>query len=145
MLTDVPNFAYITGYFQASWTLKADLISGYVCRIIKRLFAQHSDDAFCIPRGPDYPSLTSSAARAEQVDGIVRVAGVEIDTAYNERGPGYVLRSRHLAPKSGKTPPWMPLSDYLPDREMYLNSPLDDKHLVWGSGNVQQQQQFARL
>jgi len=27
MLTDVPNFIFVTGYFQASWTLKADLIA----------------------------------------------------------------------------------------------------------------------
>eukprot|EP01051_Picozoa_sp_SAG22_P000550 SAG22_NODE_16_length_32723_cov_26.404825_6_plen_84_part_00 len=37
MLTAVPNFLFITGYFQASWTLKADLLAAFCCRIVNRL------------------------------------------------------------------------------------------------------------
>src|SRR5205823_14084986 len=34
MLSSVPNFASIFGYINASWTLKADLICSYVCRLL---------------------------------------------------------------------------------------------------------------
>ena len=34
MLSGVPNFAYVVGYTNASWTLKADLVSEYVCRLL---------------------------------------------------------------------------------------------------------------
>jgi len=35
MIKDVPNFVFVVGYTNASWTLKADLASSYFCRLIK--------------------------------------------------------------------------------------------------------------
>lgn len=35
MFSDVPNLAYSYGYTNASWTLKADLTSAYVCRLLR--------------------------------------------------------------------------------------------------------------
>ena len=37
MLGGVPNFAFTIGYTNASWTLKADLVSEYVCRLLERM------------------------------------------------------------------------------------------------------------
>ena len=54
MLSDVPNFAFVTGYFQASWTLKADLIAEYVCRIVNKL---HTSGPLCVYRQPDMRAL----------------------------------------------------------------------------------------
>ena len=34
MLTGMPNMAFTIGYTNASWTLKADLVSEFVCRVI---------------------------------------------------------------------------------------------------------------
>ena len=34
MLSGVPNFAFTIGYTNASWTLKADLVSEFVCRLL---------------------------------------------------------------------------------------------------------------
>lgn len=34
MLSNVPNFALCVGYTNASWTLRADLASRYVCRVL---------------------------------------------------------------------------------------------------------------
>ena len=39
MLSDFPNFAYTLGYTNASWTLKADLTSEYVCRLLNHMDA----------------------------------------------------------------------------------------------------------
>ena len=40
MYSNVPNLIYFTGYFNASWTLKVDLVADYACRLL-----QHMDDS----------------------------------------------------------------------------------------------------
>ena len=40
MFTGVPNMVWVFGYFRASWTLRADLIADFVCRLLK-----HMDEA----------------------------------------------------------------------------------------------------
>jgi monooxygenase len=52
MIKDVPNFVFVVGYTNASWTLKADLASSYFCRLInetkklnKKMFVPKSDQA----------------------------------------------------------------------------------------------------
>ena len=37
MFSDVPNLAYTFGYTNASWTLKADLVATYVCRLLNTM------------------------------------------------------------------------------------------------------------
>ena len=34
MFTGIPNMAWVFGYFRASWTLRADLIADFVCRLL---------------------------------------------------------------------------------------------------------------
>ena len=34
MLSNIPNFFFTFGYFNASWTLKADLISNHICKLL---------------------------------------------------------------------------------------------------------------
>ena len=48
MLSDVPNFAFTLGYTNASWTLKADLTSEYMCRLIDHMDANGYTQ--CVPR-----------------------------------------------------------------------------------------------
>jgi monooxygenase len=50
MLKDVPNLVFTIGYTNASWTLKADLVATYFCRLInetekrgKKMFVPESD------------------------------------------------------------------------------------------------------
>lgn len=50
MIKDVPNFAFVVGYTNASWTLKADLVAKYFCKLIqktdekgKKVFIPQSD------------------------------------------------------------------------------------------------------
>jgi cation diffusion facilitator CzcD-associated flavoprotein CzcO len=83
MLSRVPNLVFTIGYTNASWTLKADLVAEYVCRLLAHMDA--NGYRVCVPVDDD-PSI--------------------------ERGPlidfaaGYVQRSIHLFPKGGKRPPW---------------------------------------
>jgi cation diffusion facilitator CzcD-associated flavoprotein CzcO len=91
MLSGVPNFAYALGYTNASWTLKADLTSEYVCRLLNYMDA-HGHRA-CVPERD--PSV------AEQ--------------PFLDFQAGYVLRSVDQFPKQGSRAPWRVHQNYARD------------------------------
>ncbi len=104
MLSGVPNFAFTTGYTNASWTLKADLVAGYVCRLLR-----HMDErgyARATPRPPG-PGLALSPM-------------LDLDS-------GYVLRSIHELPKQGPCTPWRLHQSYVRDVMMLKRGPLEDE------------------
>ena len=39
MFTGVPNMVWVFGYFRASWTLRADLVADFVCRLLNHMEA----------------------------------------------------------------------------------------------------------
>ncbi|NNH69447.1 NAD(P)/FAD-dependent oxidoreductase [Nocardia uniformis] len=91
MLSGVPNFAYIIGYTNASWTLKADLVCEYVVRLLR-----HMDS-----RG--YAKATP-------------VRDPAVGTApFLDFEPGYVLRALDSLPKQGDRAPWKLHMNYLRD------------------------------
>lgn len=51
LYSDIPNLASVFGYTNASWTLKADLICGYVCRLLN--YMEKHDYSRCTPRNTD--------------------------------------------------------------------------------------------
>jgi cation diffusion facilitator CzcD-associated flavoprotein CzcO len=51
MFSDVPNLALAIGYTNASWTLKAELICKYVCRLLNHMRATGTRQ--CTPRRRD--------------------------------------------------------------------------------------------
>jgi monooxygenase len=83
MLSGVPNFAFTVGYTNASWTLKADLVSEYVVRLLRYLETNGYDQ--CVPANDD-PAVTEQPLLDFQA--------------------GYVLRSIHEFPKAGSRAPW---------------------------------------
>jgi cation diffusion facilitator CzcD-associated flavoprotein CzcO len=83
MLDGVPNFAFTIGYTNASWTLKADLVSEYVVRLLRYLDSHRYDQ--CVPVKDD-PAVTARPLLAFQA--------------------GYVLRSVHEFPSAGSKAPW---------------------------------------
>ena len=50
MFTGLPNLVYTFGYTNASWTLKADLVAEFVCRLLREMQAKGADK--CLPREP---------------------------------------------------------------------------------------------
>lgn len=92
MLSDVPNFVLAAGYTNASWTLKCDLTSEYVCRLLNHLDNNNFD--YCVARNND-PNLE-------------RVAFLDLAS-------GYVDRSIDQFPKQGRTAPWRLQQNYLLD------------------------------
>ncbi|SNS78664.1 flavin-containing monooxygenase [Rhodococcoides kyotonense] len=91
MLTDVPNFAFVVGYTNASWTLKADLVCDYVCRLL-----QHMDAG-----GHREVRLTRDPSIGEE--------------PFLDFAAGYVLRSVDSFPKQGSKAPWRLRMNYFRD------------------------------
>jgi monooxygenase len=103
MLSGVPNFALTIGYTNASWTLKADLVSDYVVRLLKYMDGHGYD--VCVPVNDD-PAVTERPL---------------LDFA-----AGYILRSMHEFPKSGSRTPWRLGMSYLNDVVAFRHSKIDD-------------------
>jgi monooxygenase len=103
MLSDFPNFAYTLGYTNASWTLKADLTSEYICRLLNHMDA--SGYRVCTPEVAD-----SSVTEEPLLD-------------FNS---GYVLRSIDHLPKQGSKEPWKLRQNYPLDLRTLRHGPVDD-------------------
>jgi monooxygenase len=103
MLGDVPNLAFTIGYTNASWTLKADLVSEYLCRLLNNMDANGYD--ICVPH------LSDSSVEPEPI----------LDFT-----SGYVLRSVADLPKQGSKEPWKLRQNYAVDLRKLRYAPLED-------------------
>jgi cation diffusion facilitator CzcD-associated flavoprotein CzcO len=103
MLSGVPNMALALGYTNASWTLKCDLVSGYVCRLLNHMDAHGYDRCTPIEPGPDQPR-----------------------TPIIDFKSGYVLRVVDQLPKQGARTPWRLHQNYFKDIRMFRHAPLED-------------------
>ena len=92
MLNDVPNLALSFGYTNASWTLKCDLTSLYVCRLLDHMTRTGQD--ICVARLP--------------AGGLERQAMLDFSS-------GYVERARDHLPAQGPEAPWRVHQNYLRD------------------------------
>ena len=113
MFTGIPNMAWVFGYFRASWTLRADLIADFVCRLL-----HHMDD-----KGA---SVVMPRLRPEEAD-MELLPWVDPEN-FN---PGYLMRSMHLLPKQGTVQPWLHTQDYWSEKDELPVADLDDGALVF--------------
>lgn len=102
MVEGMPNLVYVFGYFNASWTLRADLTAEWTCRLINEMAARKADIA--VPEGArdglqEEPMLLSS---------------------------GYVARGKALMPRRATAEPWRDSQDYLKDRHEIGEGPIED-------------------
>jgi cation diffusion facilitator CzcD-associated flavoprotein CzcO len=102
MLSGVPNMAFTVGYTNASWTLKADLTSEYVCRLLRHMDAHGYRR--CVPEVD--PSVTEQPL---------------LDFTSS-----YVQRSLDEFPKQGSVEPWKLRQNYVFDIRTIRRGPLDD-------------------
>ncbi|MEV0246690.1 NAD(P)/FAD-dependent oxidoreductase [Nocardia sp. NPDC050712] len=103
MLSDVPNLAFVVGYTNASWTLKADLVSEYVVRLLRHM-DEHGYDR-CVPVHD--PSVGKVPLFANFM-------------------PGYVLRAAALFPMQGDRAPWKLRMNYFRDLVALRHGSLTD-------------------
>lgn len=113
MFTGIPNMAWVFGYFRASWTLRADLIADFVCRLLN-----HMDE-----RG-----ATVVTPQLRDEDGGMGVLPWVDPENFN---PGYIMRSIHLMPKQGDRQPWVHTQDYWTDKDELAVADLEDGALVY--------------
>jgi cation diffusion facilitator CzcD-associated flavoprotein CzcO len=108
MFTGVPNMAWVFGYFRAAWTLRADLVADFVCRLLNHMKARQARMVF--------PTLRPEDA------GMKLLPWID-DENFN---PGYLQRGLHLLPKRGEKPEWAHTQDYWAEKDAFPAVDLDD-------------------
>jgi monooxygenase len=109
MYSNMPNLIYYTGYFNASWTLKVDLVADYACRLL-----QHMDET-----------------GARQVTPVATNETFAKPGRPNRFISGYIRRAAHKMPKMGADFPWFTEQNYFWDRKVLLRGPVDDGTLAF--------------
>ena len=99
MFTGIPNLVWVFGYFRASWTLRADLLADFVCRLLKYMEAKGMKkvEVALRPEDKDMPLLPW------------------IDP--ENFNPGYLMRGMDLLPKRGAKPEWQHTQDYWKEKD----------------------------
>ena len=92
MFGNVPNFASIFGYANASWTLKADLSADYFCRLINYM------------KRNDHQAVTPQ----------LQNGSLQVTPMLNLQS-GYIKRNEHALPKFGSESPWHNFEYYVID------------------------------
>jgi cation diffusion facilitator CzcD-associated flavoprotein CzcO len=113
MFTGVPNMVWVFGYFRASWTLRADLVGDFVCRLLKHMRARNARQVTVAlrPEDRDMPIL-------DWIDP-------------DNFNPGYLMRGMHLLPKRGAKPEWQHTQDYWTEKDIFPAIDLDDTAFVY--------------
>jgi cation diffusion facilitator CzcD-associated flavoprotein CzcO len=113
MFTGIPNMLWVFGYFRASWTLRADLIGDFTCRLLN-----HMDEMGV--------SRVTPTLRDEDSE-MPLLAWLDPEN-FN---PGYMMRSMSLLPKRGDKPEWQHSQDYWMEKDMLPAANLDDGCLIY--------------
>ncbi|MFZ5670754.1 MAG: flavin-containing monooxygenase [Pseudomonadota bacterium] len=114
MFTGVPNLVWVFGYFRASWTLRADLVADFVCRLRDHMQARQAKrvEVALRPEDRDMPLL-------DWID----------PENFN---PGYLMRGMHLLPRRGDKTEWQHTQDYWTERDVIPAVDLDDAVFRYG-------------
>lgn len=108
MLQDVPNLAFAMGYTNASWTLKADLASEYMSRLLHHMSKNNYKQ--CTPNNTDVPMS---------------------DLPFFDLKAGYISRSKDIFPKQGVKAPWQMNQNYIVDIVSLRYSSLENSEIVY--------------
>jgi monooxygenase len=108
MYSDVPNLASVFGYTNASWTLKADLVCEYVCRLLNHM--ERKGYRQCTPHNGD-PTLT--------------------EEPWVSFSSGYIQRALARQPKQGSKRPWKLYQNYALDLLSLRFGKLRDSAMVF--------------
>ncbi len=111
MFSNVPNLAVVFGYLNASWTLRVDINSDYVCRVLREMRSRNVDVVT--------PVLTPQAE-----------AAIEEDDIY-DFSSGYIQRAKAIQPKNSVDYPWRLNQEYVVDRKRMASDPIDDGILAF--------------
>ena len=116
LVEGIPNAAIVFGYTNISWTLKADIASEYVCRLIKHM--DRKGYTRVIPRD-------HGDHRTE-------------DTILGALSSGYIRRSADRLPRQGSSAPWAVRQDYVRDAPVLRFGAIEDDCLEFLRGTPDQ-------
>ncbi|HEX2939543.1 MAG TPA: NAD(P)/FAD-dependent oxidoreductase [Rhodopila sp.] len=108
MFTGVPNLVWVFGYFRASWTLRADLVGDFVCRLLNHMKQTGAKRVVPTLRPEDKDMAILPWIDSENFN------------------PGYVLRGMHLLPKRGDKREWQHTQDYWAEKDEFPKIDLTD-------------------
>jgi len=111
MFSNLPNLAVVFGYLNASWTLRADINSDYICRVLNTMKANGTQTVT--------PVLTPEME-----------AQIEEDDIY-DFSSGYIQRAKAIQPKNGVNYPWRLNQEYVVDRKQMAREPVEDGILAF--------------
>jgi len=106
MLSGLPNFFVFAGYTNASWTLKSDLTSEYISRVLK-FMEKHK-----------YQSIKSKVIE----ENLGELPLINLDS-------GYIHRAKDILPKQGDKFPWRLYQNYILDFKVLRINSVKDKRL----------------
>ena len=112
MINGLPNMAYVLGYFRQSWTLRADLVSDLVGRLLADM--QDKGAAMVVP-----------TLRPQDTD--MQLRPWSDPENFN---PGYVMRSQHILFKQGDREPSTHMLEHEQEREILPEADLEDGTLL---------------
>ena len=95
MLQDIPNFAFVFGYTNASWTLGADATARLYTRIIKNAKEK---------------GMTSVTPKLDEGEDVEQVHYLNLKSTYIQ-----AAEKRGVLPKAGNKGPWIPRNNYFRD------------------------------
>jgi cation diffusion facilitator CzcD-associated flavoprotein CzcO len=113
LFSGVPNLAWVFGYLRTSWTMRADMVSEFVCRLLNHMADKDA--------GMVMPTLRDE-------DGDMPALPLVDPENFNA---GYLTRKMHIMPKQGDREPWAFSQDYYREVEEIPNANLDDGTLVY--------------
>jgi monooxygenase len=122
MYSDVPNLVQTFGYINASWTLRADINSEFVCRLLN-----HMDEV----------GVRQATPRIRQED-----HNMPAKPWVDDFSAGYMQRMLHLFPKQSDRDPWRNTQNYSLDKKLIRHGPLEDGTLVFD--NSEQEATFNK-
>ncbi len=106
----VPNLISTFGYINASWTLRADLIAEYACRLINHM---------------DATGLRQATPTLRESDRDM------VERAWIEDFPaGYMQRAMQMMPKQGERAPWINPQDYKLEKKLFRKGSVEDGVMV---------------
>jgi cation diffusion facilitator CzcD-associated flavoprotein CzcO len=113
MFTGLPNMAWVFGYFRHSWTLRADLVGDFVCRLLDHMKAKGARRVVPALRPEDKNMKLLPWIDPENFN------------------PGYLMRGLHLLPKRGDKPKWQHTQDYWNEKDEFPAIDLEDGALIF--------------
>jgi len=113
MFTGLPNLVWVFGYFRASWTLRADLVSDFVCRLLAHMEQKGA-------------KRVQVALRPEDQD-MKLLPWIDPEN-FN---PGYLMRAMDMLPQRGEKVEWQHTQDYWREKDELPKVDLDGAEFVY--------------